>query len=83
MVKGKQTRLIETLYKGEILDFAYEVYQGSVAHPHIRTYVILDDSFNTKIKLEELGQFKEELIEELKTNGFKDISEEKTLKKVA
>lgn len=83
MVKGKQTKLIESLYKGEILDFVYEVYQGSDIYPHVRTYIILDDGFNTKIGLEELGQYKDELIDELKVNGFKNINEVKSLKKVA
>lgn len=79
MVKGRKTKLIETLYKGEILNFAYEVYLGSDVYPHIRTYVILNDGFNTKIKLEELGQYKEELIEELKLNGFIDITKNQSL----
>lgn len=83
MVKGNQTRLVEKLYKGEILELAYEVYNGSDSVSHIRTYAILNDEFNTKIKLEELGQFKEDLILELKANGFVDLSDNLILKKVA
>ena len=83
MVKGKQTKLVELLYKDEILDYVYEIYQGSDVCPHVRTYIILNDDFKTRIKLEELGQYKKTLIEELEANGFKDISKNLILKKVA
>ncbi len=85
MVKGKQTKLIEMLYEGEIQTLAYEIYQGSDIHPHVRTYAILNDEFKTQIKLEELGQLKDKLLEELKNNNYINISKENThtLKKVA
>lgn len=85
MVKGKQTRLIETLYKGEIKTLAYEIYTGSDIIPHIRTYAILNDEFDTIIKLEELGRIDVNTIEELKSFGYVQISRdpELVLKKAA
>lgn len=72
MIKGKQTRLIQTLYKDEIKYYSYEIYEGSDVIPHIRTYVTLNDEFGTKIKLEELGQISKNKIEELKQLGYRE-----------
>lgn len=85
MVKGKQTRLIESLYKGEIKALVYKVYTGSDTTPHVKTYAILNDGFDTKIKLEELGQVDDNVISELKSFGYYDMDEihELSLKKVA
>lgn len=77
--------LIEKLYKNEIKAYRYELYRGSTGETHIRTWIILDDDFDTRLKVDELGIYSEETIEELKRNGYKPLTDESTLqlKKVA
>lgn len=77
--------LIEKLYIGEIKEYRYELYRGSTGETHIRTWIILDDEFETKLKVDELGIYSEETIEDLKRNGYKPLIDESKLqlKKVA
>lgn len=84
MPRSRKT-LIENLYKREIESFNYEVYIGSTGQEHVRTWATLNDDFNTKIKVDELGIYSESLIEALKKEGYKPIKEESKLqlKKVA
>lgn len=79
MTEGKRTRLIKTLYNDEIRSYVYEVYIGSDTVPHIRTFAILDDEFDTKIKMEELGQKDQRIIDELREKGYKEIYKEPEL----
>lgn len=80
MIKGKRTLLIESLYKEEVEAYKYEIYIGSTGQEHIRTWAILNDGFGTKIKIEELGIYSDDLKDDLEKNGYKPLKEESKLK---
>lgn len=78
MIKSKRTLLIESLYKNEVEEYKYEIYVGSTGQEHVRTWAILNDGFGTKIKIEDLGIYSEDLIEDLEKNGYKPFKEEES-----
>ncbi len=79
---GRTNKLIR-LFEGEIDKLYYEIYIGNDELKRVRTYAKLNDGFNTLLKFEELGLYTEELVNELKFNGYTklDTMNAKILKK--
>ena len=80
MIKGPRTKLVEKLYKSEIKFFGFEIYIASDEVPHIRTFAVLNDTFDTKIKLEELGPVTDYLLDELEDASYIPSNIEEYLK---
>ena len=73
MIGTNRTNSLKRLFKDEISNLCYEVYKGNDELMRIRTYAILDDGFNTRIKLEELGVYSESLERELNNSGYSSL----------
>ena len=83
MKENTRTKFIKKLYKEEIKELIYEEYIDIDDIRKIRTYMLLNDAFNTIIKLENIGIWSEEKIKTLNNLGYISSTDEraKTLKK--
>lgn len=79
----KAKTLRESFRTSESDILAYEIYEGIDKTPRIALYILLDDEFETSIKLDELGIPSEELINNLEKIGYRQVHKVNTLVKKA
>ena len=75
----KRKELIKRLFKDEIENFIYEIYNSVDNLKRVRTYLTLTDNHHILYKLCDEGIYTEELIERLKKEGYKDINDTQKL----
>jgi len=85
ITESKKAKILREAFKTSENDIpVYEIYEGIDKTPRVAIYILLDDGFNSKIKLDELGIMSNELITNLEKLGYKQITKEnKLIKKVA
>lgn len=84
ITESKKAKTLREAFKTSETDIlAYEIYEGIDKTPRIALYILLDDEFETSIKLDELGIPSEELINNLEKIGYRQVRKVNTLIKKA
>lgn len=73
MVETKRMKMLISIYREDIKYKIYEIYKSFDELERVRTYIILNDGFNTTLKMDELGLNTEETINELENLGYVSI----------
>ncbi len=81
MKESERTKTIKNIFKDETECYTYETYEGIDGLKRIKTYIILNDGFLTKILLSDLGLYTEGLASFLKEKGYINMDTLKLTKK--
>lgn len=73
MLETKRIKEIKNLYKGEIEELLYEEVTKDNNTTFIRTYIKLNDEYNTLLNLGIIGIKTEEKVNELVNLGYKKV----------
>lgn len=73
MVETKRMKMLISIYREDIKYKIFEEYESFDNLKRLRTYILLNDGFNTTLKMDEIGLSSEEAINELENLGYVSI----------
>ncbi len=82
MKDSSNARTVRRIFKDETKCYGYEIYENNMDNlKRVKTFLVLNDGFDTTLPLNDLGPLTDETLEELKNEGYIEVGKLKLTKK--